>query len=196
MKPIQKDTAVCIAGGPSLTPDDVAYCKDKGAAIYAVKEVGLIAPWANVLYAADTDWWVKHPERWQAFKGEKWTCSERACQLFAALNHIGAKSDLIWSDNPDFLATGGNSGFQALNMAVLRGAERVILLGYDYGFDKTISDKHWWEEDYPRHSRWSNYAQWNKRMAAAADLITVPVLNASRQTTITCFPRDDIRNLL
>ncbi|HCZ48509.1 MAG TPA: hypothetical protein DCZ11_05850, partial [Gammaproteobacteria bacterium] len=35
------------------------------------------------------------------------------------------------SASPLRIHQGGNSGYQALNLAVLLGAERVILLGYD-----------------------------------------------------------------
>lgn len=188
-------TAICIASGPSLTQDDVDYCQGKGK-IYAVKEAALAAPWSDVLYAADTDWWTEHKARWEGFKGEKWTVSERACVLFPQINHIKCKTELKWSSEPGVIATGGNSGFQVLNMAVLDGADRVILLGFDYGFDPAQQDKHWWEKDHPRNSRFSNYAEWNRRLSAAAPLINVPVLNASRQTAITCFDQVNLRDVL
>lgn len=187
-------TSICIASGPSLTQADVDYCRGKGR-VYAVKEAALAAPWADVLYAADTDWWVNHKDRWEGFAGEKWTVSNRACELFPALKYVEAKSEWQWSDTPGALATGGNSGFQALNMAVLDGAERVILLGYDYGHQPGMS-KHWWDKDHPRDSRYSNYAEWNKRLAAAAPMIPVPVLNATPSTAITCFEQVNLRDIL
>lgn len=187
-------TAICIASGPSLTQEDVDHCRGKGT-VYAVKESILAAPWADVLYAADTDWWTEYPDRWRDFKGRKVTVSNRACQLFPELEYVEAKTQLKWSDTPGAIATGGNSGFQALNLAVLDGAERVILLGYDYGYDPARQDKHWWDKEYPRNSRESNYAEWNKRLAAAAPMINVPVLNATRATAITCFPNIDIKDI-
>lgn len=195
------NTAVCIASGPSLTREDVEYCKGK-ARIYAVKEAVLLAPWADVLYAADTDWWSEYPTRWENFAGEKWTCSESAAQKYG-LNHIAAKTEKKWSRTQGETATGGNSGFQALNMAALHfealglnGEQRIILLGFDYGFDKNRTDKHWWDKKHPRDSRESNYADWNKRLQSAAPLIPVPVINASRESAITCFAKADIRSLL
>lgn len=189
------NTAICIAGGPSLTQEDVDFCRGKGR-VYVVKEGALAAPWADVLYAADTDWWTDNEDRWKGFEGEKWTVSNRACELYPELNFVEAKTQLKWSDQPGAIATGGNSGFQTLNLSVLQGAERVVLLGYDYGFDPTKQDKHWWEKEHPRKSRASNYIEWNKRMAAAAPLIPVPVFNASRLSAINCFPRVDLREIL
>lgn len=185
-------TAVCIASGPSLTVDDVEYCKGK-AKVYAVKENHHLAPWADVLYAADTDWWQMFkgvPE----FAGERWTVSSEAALQYG-LKHIDGKSQVEWSNDPKFIATGGNSGFQAINLAVLHGADRVILLGYDMGF-KSETDKHWWEKEYPRDSRVSNYKGWLERMNKAAPMIPVPVLNASRESAITCFPRVNLRDVL
>lgn len=186
--------AICIAGGPSLTKDDVDFCRGKGR-VYAVKEAALLAPWADVLYAADHDWWTNNPDRWRDFKGEKWTIENRASQLFPEINAIRCRTEWKWSNTPGIIATGGNSGFQVINMAVLDGAEKVVLLGYDYGYEPG-QDKHWWDKDHPRTSRQSNYAEWNKRLAAAAPLIPVPVLNASRQSAITCFPRLSLKDAL
>jgi hypothetical protein len=186
-------TAICIASGPSLNREDVEYCRGKGR-VYAIKEAALMAPWADVLYAADTDWWDKNPERWADFKGEKRTVSKAAADRHGLI-YLEAKTQLKWSTTPGALATGGNSGFQALNMAVLDGAERVILLGYDYGHQPGMS-KHWWDVDHPRDSRYSNYAEWNRRLAAAAPLIPVPVLNATGNTAITCFPLVNLREVL
>lgn len=187
-------TAICIASGPSLNRDDVDYCRDK-ARIYVVKEAALMAPWADVLYAADTDWWNDHPDRWRDFKGEKCTVSKAAADCHG-LTYLEAKTQLKWSNQRGALATGGNSGFQALNLAVLDGAARVILLGYDYGYDPGQQNKHWWDDDHPRPSRISNYAEWNRRLASAAPLIPVPVLNATRQSAITCFPIVNLRDVL
>lgn len=183
-------TAICLASGPSLTQADVDYCRGKGK-IYAVKECHHMAPWADVLYAADADWWDRF-EGVKEFKGERWTVDQAAATKHG-LHFINYKPACVWSTDPAYLATGGNSGFQAVNLAVLQGAERVILLGYDMGH---AAQKHWWETKHPRESRHSDYAEWLKRFAAAAPLIPVPVLNASRQSAIECFPRVALEDVL
>ena len=185
-------TAICIASGPSLTKEDVEYCQGKGR-VYVVKECRYLAPWADVLYAADTDWWEKF-EGCPDFAGEKWTVSATAADKFG-LHYVEGKSQIDWSDTPGVIATGGNSGFQIINLSVLQGCSRVILLGYDYGF-KPGTVKHWWEKEHPRTSRESNYVDWNKRLAKAAPKIPVPVLNASVLSAINCFERVNLRDVL
>lgn len=185
-------TAICLASGPSLTQADVDYCRGKGR-VYAVKECHHMAPWADVLYAADWDWWDKFkgvPE----FQGEKYAIDKAICDKYG-LNYVPYKDGCVWSTDPAYIATGGNSGFQAVNLAVLQGAARVILLGYDFGHQPG-QPKHWWDAQHPRESRWSHYAEWIKRFEAAAPLIPVPVLNASRESALTCFPRVKLGEVL
>lgn len=149
------------------------------------------------MYAADTDYWHDHQDRWQDFQGEKWTCCKKSADKFG-LNYIevAPEKKFQWSLTAGKVASGGNSGFQALNMAVLDGADKVILLGYDYGYDPKIEEKHYWDESHPRVSRDSNYKGWNERLASASKFIPVPVINASRKTAITCFEKMTIQEAL
>lgn len=192
-------TAICIASGPSLTQDDVDYCRGK-ATVYVVKECRHLAPWADVLYAADTDWWDKFngcPD----FAARKITvCADSAKKY--GLECIKYRADLLWSNEQGRIATGGNSGFQVINIAALElikngitGDERIILLGYDMGF-RPGTDKHWWEKDHPRTSRESNYARWLEHIAKAAPLVPLPVLNASRQSAIYSWPKVKLREVI
>lgn len=184
--------AVCIATGSSLTKEDVEYCKGK-AKIYVIKESYKLAPWADVLYAADSDWWdIRNgcPD----FNGEKWTCTPEAEKKWG-IKRIDYKVEIPWSNEAGLVATGGHSGFQALNMAVLDGASEVILLGYDLGHQ---GRKHWWDDvpDLKRECRASDYNQWIKRFHAAVPHIKVPVYNASRFSYLTCFPRVNLEDVL
>lgn len=154
----------------------------------------MLAPWADVLYAADTDWWENNngvPE----FMGQKWTVSAEAAEKYK-LNHINYDTGLVWGSVPGIIATGGNSGFQAINLAVQRGAKKIIMLGYDMGFS---SKKHWWDGEIKRESRYSNYDGpdgWIEKFKKAAKIIPVPVVNVSRETALTCFPRANIEDVL
>lgn len=197
-------TVVCIASGPSLTQDDVDYCLGKSV-VYAVKECHLLAPWADVLYAADGDWWddlYKTKGGAPHFKGQRWTVDEVAAKRYG-LSLIPYKSASKWSDDPSFIATGGNSGFQIVNLAVLQQKpDRVILIGYDMGntpnqqkFDISKS-KHWWTGKVQRPMRHSEYGEFIRRFAEAAPLIPVPVINCTRGGNLNCFPRQDLRQAL
>lgn len=152
-----------------------------------------MAPWADVLYAADTDWW-DHKNGVPDFAGERWTVSIEAAKKYG-LNYLEAKSSWLWSTTQGAVATGGNSGFQLINKAALDGAERIILLGYDMGH-ATGADKHWWDKQHPRESRYSNYKLWLEYIRKAAKYIDIPVLNASRESAIESFPRVDLKEVL
>lgn len=180
---------VCIATGPSLTQDDVDFCNGR-AAVYAVNDAYKIAPWADLLYAADGTWWDVHngaPD----FAGEKWTVNPDAAEKYH-LNYIAPKSK-AWSTNKSYIATGGNSGFQAMNLARVRGASKIVLLGYDYGY---TDKKHFFGDHHPLTDRHSDYALWIKLLNKAAVEIDIPVVNCSRKTAITCFPRMTIQEAL
>ncbi|UHQ21896.1 hypothetical protein LVB77_14600 [Lysobacter sp. 5GHs7-4] len=93
---------------------------------------------------------------------------------------------------PDRIRQGGNSGFQAVSLALHFGASRVVLLGYDMQF--TGGRKHW-HGDHP--DKMGNplpkrFLDWRQRFAELAQQSTVPIINASRETGLSCFPRMDL----
>jgi hypothetical protein len=177
--------SVCIATGASLTQDQVDYVRGK-AKVYVVSDAYRLAPWADVLYSCDFQWWNYHkPE----FAGEKWTISDRAASEFG-INHI-TQGDIEFSLDKSKLGTGGNSGFQAINLAYLQGATKIILLGFDY------KDHGHFFGDHPSPlSRGSDYARWLGNINDAAKIIPITVINCSPGSAIKCFPQMDIRDAL
>lgn len=182
---------VCVASGPSLTKKDLEYCHGK-AKIYVVSDVYKIAPFADVLYSCDESWWDFHSGAFD-FGGAKWTLTKSAADKYG-LNFINCIYGAVWSNKPEFIASGGNSGFQALNLAVIHGATEVILLGYD--MQATGGQRHFFGDHPPGLHRPSNYLGWVKNFVRAADQIPVPVINCSRETAIPCFPRRELRDVL
>ena len=181
---------VCIGGGPSLTRDDVDYVQGK-AKVIAINNGYQIAPWADLLYACDLKWWKWH-NGCPGFSGEKWTMDEQASLKFN-LNYIEGIPGRGLSDKPDVIHHGSNSGFQALNLAYLLGASKIILLGYDM----KISDdnrSHWFGE-HPDKIR-SNYQPWLEHFNIVARHGKANIINCSRDTALTCFPQSTIREIL
>jgi hypothetical protein len=97
------------------------------------------------------------------------------------------------------VGSGGNSGFQALNLAVHFGARRVLLIGFD------MTDRygvHWYGR--ANGNGRSNPAEWNfRRWRAAFDTASVQlkaagvqVLNASDLSVLTCFPKISLEQAL
>lgn len=133
------ETVAIIGGGPSLTQEDVDRCK--AFKTIAINNAYLLAPWADVLYFADPRWWGWHKDRpeFKAFRGLKVTieptCSEVPDDIYALKNwdYIGGFRDGLCLE-PTGLTTGRNSGYQGLNLAVLAGAKRILLLAFDMRF--------------------------------------------------------------
>ncbi len=186
------DIAICIASGPSVTQSDIDYCKGKGR-VYVVNEMVFMAPWAHVHYAADFNWWDAYRGCPQ-YHGPKFCPCERTCAKWG-LTHIPVDHDLIWGEN-GVLATGGNSGFQILNLAVMMGAKKVVLLGYDMGHEPA-GPKHCFDDDMPPLVvRSSQYDKWIKHFEKAAPLIPVPVFNASPSSNLNCFKKVNLREII
>lgn len=184
--------AVCIASGPSLVPEDVEYVKGK-AEVYVVNDCHKIAPWADVLYACDLEWWRWH-EGVEAFAGEKWTINRTAAEEFN-LHHIQGEQSLLWSTRQGCIATGFNSGFQVMNLAALRGATRIILLGYDMGFSDEAK-RHWFGNHPAGLHRASNYGKFIRHFERAAKVIETDIINCSRKSALRCFPQASLRDVL
>jgi hypothetical protein len=102
-------------------------------------------------------------------------------------------------DTPGIIGGGGNSGFQALNLAVQFGASRVLLIGVDMTDAAGI---HWYGKN-----RWpmannparDNFQRWIEAFNRAAPVLSrmgVRVFNGSPRSALQCFPRASIAEFL
>lgn len=129
--------APCIvaASGPSLSKEQAQLCQ--GYNVIAVNDAYRLFPNANTLYAADVEWWKYH-EGCPNFEGEKLTCHhdgdarrrKRICKEYN-IKPMAARRGSGFSLDPSYIHYGTNSGFQATNIAVVRGACPIILIGFD-----------------------------------------------------------------
>lgn len=147
-------TVVLIGGGPSLTREQVEHVRRAHGQLkcIAVNDAYLWATWADVLYAADASWHVAHTkgvdkfmlklsaaqvrEKFASFAGQK--CSIQCQEMNIkddAVHILKNKHFPIHGDglslDPTMLVTGRNSGYQAMNLAILAGAKTIVLLGFD-----------------------------------------------------------------
>lgn len=181
---------VIIANGPSLTKEQVEACRGK-ARIYAVNNAYQLAPWADVLYACDLEWWDYYKPK---FSGEKWTINEDAAERYA-LNLIEHDTRLCFSAKKGIIATGGNSGFQALNLAYEQGCRKAILLGFDYHSPQS----HWFGQHPGSMNKNPCMHNWVKHMALAAPVMAesgYQVVNATPNSAIESFPFMEINDAI
>lgn len=180
---------VCIGGGPSLTPDDVATVRGRTHVI-AINDAYRLAPWADVLYAADAIWWRKHAGA-PAFTGSlKYTLQADArrwpgVQVLRNTGQHGLEHD------PRGLKTGRNSGYQAINLAKHLGARRILLLGYDMRSGGR-GRSHWFG-DHPwqgaNSSPYHSFIKCFERLAEPLKAAGLEVINCSRDTALDVFPK-------
>lgn len=188
-------TVVCLGGGPSLHPADVDACRGK-ATVIAVNDAWRLAPWADALIASDLSWW-NHYKGVPGFTGLKFCVQPGADKWPGVMVLRNTGVDGIETD-PTGLRTGRNTGAAAINLAVHFGAARVLLLGYD--MDATDDAHSHWFGAHPKGLRGgSPYALFRQMFAAMVQPLQaagIEVINCSRHTALTCFPRRPLAEVL
>ena len=190
-------TVVLIGGGPSLTAEDVAACRDR-ARVIAINDAHRIAPWADVLYSSDQRWWEFYrgvPE-WSKAKYGIAPLRPQPDWGITVLRNTG--DDGIDLD-PSALRTGRNSGYAAMNLAIHFGARRLVLLGYDMQAPGGPARSHWFGAHPSRLQADSPYQTFLDKFTRVAPLLRelgIEVINASRETALTVFPRAPIEEAL
>ncbi len=190
-------TVAVLAPGPSLTGEDALACQAAADGVVAVSDAWSLAAWADVLYAADSDWWRYH-DGVPGFPGLKLSIANPTRRTDHHPDGVGVLAfggyDGLSLDPGRLMAGrrgGQNSGLQAVGLAYLLGARRIVLAGFDCG----VADDgatHFFGEHPARLRKASPYAHMAHAFAALAPHLAaagVEVVNASRRSALTCFTR-------
>ncbi|QKC99185.1 hypothetical protein EB231_34920 [Mesorhizobium sp. NZP2298] len=149
-----------------------------------------LAPWADVLYACDYDWWAHNQGRTD-FAGLRIGGDVRDGKWGVRPIKIDMRRDEILVHKFGTIGIGGNSGFQALNLAAQFGCRNIILVGYDMHDRAGI---HW----HGKHGGGLNnpsrtsLARWRGVIDGQAPLLErmgVRVINASPDSALTAYPK-------
>lgn len=155
-----------------------------------------LAPFADVLYAADAKWWIAYKDRALAFPGRKVTIrSAQAFREFKAVYSLNQSPQRVFDERPTHLVSGGNSGYQAIHLAVHFGATRIFLCGFD--MNHVDKKRHWFGNHPPRLNSRGNYAAWIvafNRLAPFLQKRGVEVLNCSPRSALKCFKKIDLKD--
>lgn len=186
----RKEICVIVASGPSAKSVDISRARGE-AKFIVINDSWQLAPWADMLYAGDYDWWRK----WNGckqFAGSKVTIDHQASldfdlkQVFC--NRVDSR--LNFEEDGD-IGWGGNSGFGALNLAVKFGCRYICLVGYDHRLDQ---GKHW-HPDHPsgmHNPLPRNVYGWKNAMQAAGEILRekgIKVWNCSPVSALTVFDK-------
>lgn len=193
------DTVAILATGPSLCVEDCDYLRGK-CRVIAINDAHLLAPWADVLYSSDRQWWPHH-KGVPSFHGMKYgiTGQRRRIELFKGLPEIQILAHTGTSGlelKPHALRTGSNSGYAAINLAVHFGAARILLLGYNMGPHK--GKKHFFG-DHVGLTNGSNYQGFIRQfetLVKPLQALGIEVINCTHPTRLGVFKQAKLRDVL
>ena len=146
-----------------------------------------------MLYAADARWWDSHQGA-PSFGGVRVTQDAGAARRWK-LHYIRSRRSPGFSRQWDCVHRGDNSGFQALNLAVLAECAPIVLLGFDLKLQGT--QRHWFG-DHPGELNVNS--PYRLFIAAFNDAALrhpeIPIINATRESALTCWPKAPLRSVL
>lgn len=194
-----------MATGPSLTASDASALANRRNSpaddfrVVAVSDAYRLLPEADLLYSCDERWWSAHAGV-PGFAGERWTQSKNRgleCAARFGLRVVDSEATSVPSDDPARIAQGSNSGFQAVNLAALAGARRIILVGFD--MSSPAGRKHFFGDHAGAMNVPPAFSLFIRAFNDAAPVYAargVEIINASRSTALSCFPRQTLEKVL
>lgn len=195
------ETVVILATGPSLTQDDVDYCRGKARAI-AINDAHRLAPWADALYSSDRQWWPKH-RGVPSFEGLKYSVGSRTgySNPFSHLPDIQVLENTGFTGlelSPTGLRTSQNSGYAAINLAVHLGASRIVLLGYD--MSRRGGQVHFFGNHVgmpnPTDAQFVSWRAHFNSLVQPLAALGVQIVNCAPGSALTAFPTGRLRDVL
>jgi len=209
--------AVCIATGPSLTAAQLELVRAARAAdavrVIVVNDAYQVAPFADVLYYADEKWrqwqmagiervwpWRRYSaaevrEAFASFRGQRCSVARRTNRRgrvdegwhHADTAYLSILLDDGLSIDRTGLASGMNSGHQALNLATLSGANPILLLGYDAR--RNGAAHAFGEHPDKTQPPYTGMCRKMKTTQSTLRQLGVRVLNCTAGSAIDCFER-------
>ena len=159
-----------LACGPSLTPELAS--RTAGCVRIAINRSWELAPDAEMVYAADSDFWKAYPEA-LACTGIK-VCAQ------------SAGPEVRYSK--PLYSGGGNSALHSAYLARHAGAARILLLGVDLN-DGQLTHWHGRHERGLRNPTNAGFARAREAWGRFAALEERPeVINCNPNSALTCFP--------
>jgi len=181
-------TVAVLGCGKTMSAAVVESLRVAGVAMIAVNRSYELAPDAWALYAADAMWWQQTPEA-RHFAGHR-----VSCEMVPGVRRLHNAGSEGWSEDRDCVHTYGNSGAQAIQVAVKAGAARVLLCGMD------MRGGHWHPEHVEplRQTPRSTYERWVIQMGALARYMRgrAEIINCTPGSAIAAFPFASLRDAL
>lgn len=181
---------IIVASGPSAR--DVHLEPYRGVSKFiVVNESWRLAPWADAILVADGMWWYKN-KGLPKFRGMKFTLDSGAQSHFRInLLRFNKNHPRLVFGNPGIVGMGGNSGFYALNLALMFHCTRIALVG----FDMTLKHGIHWHGEHPKgmsNPQKARVEKWRNALdeeAAGLKSLGVSVINTSAASALKNFQK-------
>ena len=151
------ETCVIIATGPSLDMEQIDYvhCAHtlKRCRVMTINNSYKVAPFTDIHVACNDNWWEhywKEDELLRKINADKWTRYKHLAEEYK-INYIDSIEKEGLSTDPSLIHINNGSGPMAINLALLYGFKKLILLGHDMKFAKDYDGKNKNPGSTPRH---------------------------------------------
>jgi len=203
-------TVFCLGSGDSLRrlrqdewAEIVSLQRSIGAIVFAVnssvKTVRLNGCEPDALFFTDTNWFEVNEALVRAFPGRLFTVCKIARAAYDRLERIANELTAPFMVGQTPMRDGRSSGHRAVSIAIMCGAKRVVLLGYDMRVDPVSGRSHC-HDDYSWPGMGGMFADefipgfdgWYRDALA----VGCEVVNATNGTDLAEFPKVPLDNIL
>jgi len=201
-----------IAGGPSLIDFDFSTIKDE--LVIGVNKSFIKFP-ATINYGMDMGFYdkitnsnstdvrlVQLHQQWLAYRGVKVFLMRPNFKLDPSVYVVNnIKEKTLSFDFDKGIYGANNSGWGALALAIVLGATKIGLLGYDMKVDNVAKRTHWHKGYINQRfdSMQSKLDKFKKPFEELAPVIVdagIKVVNLNKNSGLDCFPKDSLKNFL
>lgn len=194
---------VIVASGPSAKTIDFDSLRSR-INVAVINESYRLCPWADVLYACDPEWWRQRADSVKKFSGLKIGFGSDPVPVMKNFHRVQARKrpvgyveDLCF-DEPGIIGTGGNSGFQLMNLVAQFGVTGIGLIAYDMNLTSGVH----WHGNHPaplRNPDESRFKDWGGKMDRVAPALRshgIDVINCSANSSLRAYPKMTVEAML
>lgn len=174
--------ALVVGTGTSLDRYDVQYAATKVDLTIAINNAIMMLPNADICYSGSSRWWNYHGPFIDWYKGER-ICATGSTPYAKTIPSEKTTKGF----NLEQVNRGLHSGFGAINLALLRGAKEIYLLGFDMrGFSHFFGEH---PEALQDESSVEEWIQELNEVAPVLDALGVEVINCTPKSMLKCFKK-------
>lgn len=191
-------TVALVCCGPSAKKADVDLLRGT-MPVMVIKQAIDLCSFADAVYCCELPWW-KYRGGLPEFRGLKFGFDKTIGAAFPDVKLVGIsepKGDEMLFAQPMSIGSGGNSGFQAMNILAQAGVKRIPVIGLDLQGTHFYGRNNWMGANNPDEA--DNFVRWRRAFKIASGQLAalgVEVVNCSPASTLTCFRKASVADTL